>query len=145
MAMGDNGRGVPSGAMAGIDAEMRAVRAVVDENRASLIRAEDRFASSIDRLVEKLDSLGSVYDKRVSTLETRYAVIASFASFAVFVMPIVTTVGVWAYGQRLSLDPDEIVVIREQIADLQEHRRLGGEGAYWISPRRRTYRDSESG
>lgn len=41
--------------------------------------------------------------------------------------------------QRVGLDPAEIAILKEQIADLRQHRRHNGQGTDWISPDRRTY------
>lgn len=114
--------------------EIRIVRREVQE-------ADQRLVESLDRIHHDLLALMKGQGERLQLLENRNAQIMALVAAATFLSPSVMGAWFWFQGQQLRLTTEEVVLLKEQTADLLQHRKHGGIGRDWISPNRRHYRE----
>ena len=122
----------------------------IPDTRGRVVEAESRLSLSIDRLVERLEksnqSMTGAVEKLTDGVGSRLACLERGASntqllarLAFASLPLMTGLFLWIEGQALSFTRDEVLLLKEQAADLIEFRKAGGVGRDWIHPDRRRF------
>jgi hypothetical protein len=106
----------------------------------------DRLEKTTETLQQTLLNRNEKDEDRINTLERKATSVATVANVGVFVLPLVLSILFFVYqrqesaiNEQIRFSPEEVLELREQLADLKRHRQLNGEGANFISPARRNY------
>jgi hypothetical protein len=103
-------------------------------NDGDVVAALAVLTERVNTLVSDTEEMDKSVKERLTKLERLMHKVTAYATCASVIAPALVSFYLWVDQRQPQFQPNEIMVLKEEVQLLLKHRANGGVGAHWVSP-----------